>query len=341
MLIIILVVLFLDSIILTVMRKNINSLLFFGLCTSLILMLAGIILYTAKIGGLSHAQYIFLFLSVRIQTWMQYIVITLDKLGYMIAVGRYLFPYFLLMISIKYSTVPFISRNRKWMYLFFLPPAASLTLYYPQIFYVVVCNRFTLQTWLMSSTLVWILLYLAAGMLLMIREYFATPVAYFRRQFRNILFLHISLAFLYGINCLQDPIQVYQLYGSEYLWVSGISYSNPAMPLFGWVLLTVITIFSSFVGLWNLIRYTQIEYQMNQEDVVLQRKFEITNAGISIFVHSIKNQILSCGVVHKRIQKILDSDPPDLPALRENVDLLRQLNENMLTHINRLNANTK
>ncbi|QAT50964.1 HAMP domain-containing histidine kinase [Caproiciproducens sp. NJN-50] len=341
MLIIILVILFLDSVILTVMRKNISSLLFFGLCTSLILMLSGIILYTAKIGGLSHAQYIFLFLSVRIQTRMQYAIITLDKLGYLIAVGRYLFPYFLLLISISYSTIPFISRNRKWMHLFFLPPAASLILYYPQVFYVVVCNRFALQTWMMSLTLVWILLYLAAGIFLMVHEYSAVPVAYFRRQFRNILILHISLAFLYGINCLQDPIQVYQLYGSEYLWVSGISYSNPAMPLFGWVLLTAVTIFSSFVGFWNLVRYTQVNYKTNLEDVVLQRKFEITNAGISVFVHSIKNQILSCGVVHKRIRKILDSDSPDLAALRENIDLLGQLNENMLTRINRLNANTK
>ncbi|WP_411676076.1 sensor histidine kinase [Caproicibacter sp.] len=341
MLILILVILFLDSVILAVMRKNVHSFLFLGLCTSLVLMLSGIILYTAKIGGLSHAQYIFLFLSVRIQTRLQYALITLDKLGYMIAVGRYLFPYFLLMISIKYSTIPFVSRNRKWMNLFCLPPAASLILYYPQVFYVVVCNRFALQTLLMTLTLVWILLYLAAGILLMIREYFATPVAYFRRQFRNILFLHISLAFLYGIDCFQDPIQIYQLYGSEYLWVSGFSYSNPAMPLFGWVLLTAVTIVSSFIGLWNLIRYTQINYQLNLEDVVLQRKFEITNAGISVFVHSIKNQILSCGVVHKRIQKILDSDSPDLAALRENFDLLRKLNENMLTHINRLNANTK
>lgn len=341
MLVIILVILFVDAIIFAIIRKNINFLLFSGLCGSLIVMLTGIIIYIAKIGGLSDTQYQFLFLSTRVQTRIQYLIITLDKLGYMIAVGRYLSPAFLLMIALRYSTIPFLLRHREWTGLIFLLPAFSLVLYYPQVFYVIVCNRFTFQAALMSSMLVWILVYLALAVGLMFREYFTIPIAYFRRQYRNIFFLVVSLAFLYGIYCFQDPIQVYQLYGSEYLWVSGFSYSNPSMPLAGWILLTGVTILTSFLGLWNLIRYTQVNYQSDLEDIVLQRKFDISSAGVSTFVHSIKNQILACGVVHKRIRKILEQDSPDIQALKDNMDLLGRLNEDMLAHMDRLYASTK
>ncbi len=323
------------------MRESANYLLSFGLCASLIVMFTGIIVYTAKIGGLSDAQYIFLFLSMHIQTHIQDMIITLDRLGYLIAIGRYVFPYFLLMIAFKYSTIPFIFRHIRWMNLTALLPVVSLVLYYPQIFYVIVRNRFTLQRAMMTAMPVWILVYLLVAVALMIREYFEIPVKYFRRQFRNILFLDVSLAVLYVLHCFQDPIQVYQLYGSQYLWVSGFSYANPAMPLFGWVALTALMILFSVLGLWNLIRYTQVNYQTNQEEIVLQRKFDSTSAGVSVFVHSIKNQLLSSGVVYKRTSRLLEQETPDLEALKENINLLAELNNNMLAHINRLYVSTK
>jgi signal transduction histidine kinase len=341
MLIIILILLLIDSVILAIMKKDVNSLLIFGLCGSLIVMLSGIIIYTAKIGGLSDAQTVFLFLSVRIQDYIQYMIITLDRLGYMIAVGRYLFPLFLLLISLKYSTVKFFKDHSDWIFILFIAPAASLILYYPKLFFIIVFNRFLLQQTLMSLMLVWILLYLVVSILLLIREYTSIPIPYFRRQFRCIFFLYVNLALLYGINCLQDPVQVYQLYGAEYLWVGGISYTNPSMPMFGWSLLTIITLLSSVLGFWNLISYTQINFKANQEDTVMQRKFDVSSSGASIFVHSIKNQLLSAGVVHKRIDKLFEQDTVDLKALKENTDLLNQLNENMLVHMNQLYASTK
>lgn len=341
MLIIILLILLMDSIILAIIKKDVNSLLILGLCGSLIIMLSGIIIYTAKIGGLSDAQYIFLFLSIRIQTKIQYMIITLDKLGYLIAIGRYLFPLFLLLVSIKYSTIPFLHRHARWMWILVVPPAVSLVLYYPQIFYIVVCNRFALQRFLMTAMLVWIILYLTISIGLLIKEYMNIPIVFFRRHFQCIMFWYISLAFLYGIHCLQDPIQVYQLYGSKYLWVSGISYANPSLPFYGWILITAVTLLLSVLGLWNLISYTHINYKTSQEEVVLQRKFNQSSAGASVFVHSIKNQLLSSGVVHKKINKLLDQDSLDTETLKEYLSMLNQLNENMLSHMNRLYSSIK
>jgi Signal transduction histidine kinase len=341
MLIAIVIILLLDSLILTVVKKNADSLLIFGLCGSLIIMLSGIIIYIAKIGGLSDTQYVFLFLSMKIQQKIQFMIITLDKLGYVIAVGRCLFPLFLFVISVKYSTIRFVVRYRKWAGLFAIPPVLSLIFYYPSIFYVVVCNRFTLQETLMTATLVWILIYLILAVTLLIGERFTIPFSYLRRQYSMILSLYVSLALIYGIYCVQDPIQVYQLYGFEYLWVSGFSYANPTMPVFGWAILTFVTITSSLMGFWNLIGYTRINYKVNKEDIVLQRKFDISSAGASVFVHSIKNQLLSANVLYRKINKLFESDQPDVEAIKEYVGKLQHLNENMLAHMDQLYASTK
>ena len=70
------------------LRRDKISLLILALCGSFIAMLAGIVIYTAKIGGFSRNQQILLFLLPNIQQYLQYLPITLDVQGYAAAVGR-------------------------------------------------------------------------------------------------------------------------------------------------------------------------------------------------------------------------------------------------------------
>lgn len=341
MLILILIFLAVFSIILVVFKRDINSLLLLGLCASLILMFSGIIIYTAKIGGLKASQELFLFLSPKIKSQIQYMVITLDKLGYLIAIGRYLFPTFLLLISINYSMIPIIRRNIKWTGVVIIIPAVSLVIYYPKIFYSVVRGRFFLQRMLMTTMLMWILLYLLLAILLLVKEYKSITMAYFSRQFRYILFSHISLALLYGIYSVQDPIQVYQLYGAEYLWVSGISYANPSLSFFEWCVVTLATIIFVVLGFYNLVGYTKVNFQADKEDIQLERKFDTISMGASVFVHSIKNQLLSARVINKKINQVFDQEPPDLEKLKKYAHMLNQMNENMLERIEELYSSVK
>lgn len=341
MLILILIFLAMVSIALAILKRDENSLLLLGLCGSLVLMFSGIIIYTAKIGGLSGSQEVFLFLSPQIKNWIQYMIITLDMLGYLIAVGRYLFPTFLLLIAVNYSMIPFIRQHKNLVKFTLILPAVSLILYYPQIFYSVVRNRFELQRIMMTAAIVWIFLYLAFAIVLLVKEYISITMVYCSRQFRYILLLHVSLALLYGIYSVQDPIQVYQLYGAEYLWVSGISYANPSLSILGWSLLTAATLLFVILGFWNLMGYTQVNFHANQEDIRMQRKFDTASMGASVFVHSIKNQLLSSRVVHKKISQVLSQENPDLKELKKYNDLLCQMNENMLERMEELYRSIK
>ena len=51
-------------------------------------MFAGIIVYIAAIGGTAAQQREFLFLVPKLQVWLHALPIPMDRLGYVVAVGR-------------------------------------------------------------------------------------------------------------------------------------------------------------------------------------------------------------------------------------------------------------
>ena len=110
MLFIVLLFLAISSIALFFLKRDRQTLYMLGLCFSFIFMFIGITIYLAKTGGLSPAQKLFLFFDTRIQRKLSYLIFPLRQLGYMIAIGRYLFPAFLLLIAINYSMIPWVLR---------------------------------------------------------------------------------------------------------------------------------------------------------------------------------------------------------------------------------------
>jgi signal transduction histidine kinase len=182
-------------------------------------------------------------------------------------------------------------------------------------------------------------LVIAVGLL--VNEYISITIVYFAHQFRYILFSLVSLALLYAIYSVQDPIQVYQLYGTDYLWVSGISYANPSLSFLGWCLLSIATVVFVVLGFYNLASYTQMNFQENQEDIQLQRKFDTASMGASVFVHSIKNQLLSTRVLSKKINQVFAKENPDLGELKKYTDMFSQMNENMLERVDELYSSIK
>ena len=77
-------------------KRNRESLFLMGMCCSLMVQFTGILIFIAKKGGYSKNIISFLFFSQTLRIKLQYLFITLDTLGYIIAIGRYLFPLFLL-----------------------------------------------------------------------------------------------------------------------------------------------------------------------------------------------------------------------------------------------------
>lgn len=75
-------------------KRSIESFFLSGMCISLMLEFTGILIFAAKKGGYSREMLEFMFVSMELKNKIQYLVIPLNVIGYMIALGRYLFPFF-------------------------------------------------------------------------------------------------------------------------------------------------------------------------------------------------------------------------------------------------------
>lgn len=87
MLFVLIVLLLVASVFVLLMKKNRESLCLLGMCCSLMVQFSGILIFIAKKGGYSRSIIHFLFFSQALRNKLQYLFITLDALGYVIAVG--------------------------------------------------------------------------------------------------------------------------------------------------------------------------------------------------------------------------------------------------------------
>ncbi len=341
MLLIVLLFLAVSSLSLFFMKRDQHTVCLLGLCFSFILMFVGIMIYLAKTGGLSLEQKIFLFFDTKIQRRLSYLIFPLRRLGYMIAIGRYLFPPFLLLIAVNYSMVPAVLRLKKKAAAVFFLPFVTLLTYYPDIFLHLVKGRFALQAVVMKVVQGWIFAYVILAVGLIVYEYRDITIPYSKKQFRYIMVFILNVTAQYMIYCTQDPLQVYQIYSAEYMRFSGRLYANSLMSVQGWYLFTGFTLVSVVTGFWNLKNYMMINWEENRDDVSIRRKFDTASMGVSVFVHSIKNQLLSNRVLCKKIRRELAGEQPDIEKLTEYADMLEDVNESMLGRMEELYKSVK
>ena len=300
MLILVLILCLATSLYVALRRKDSLSLYLLGMSVCNLVMFAGIIVYIAAIGGTAAQQREFLFLVPKLQVWLHALPIPMDRLGYVVAVGRSLFPLFALQAALEATMIPALRRRMKSLRLAAcVVPALSLVYYYPAVFRTVVSGRFWLLPLTIHVSLTWIILYLAAAGLLFFQEYHATTMPVFKRNTRYVLLSFASISTLYLLYASKDPAQIYNMFISEYIRLGISSYISGALPALGWIILGLCTVFFVVLGSYNLVRYTQLTYDDTRQDMILKRKFDAAGTGVSVFVHGVKNQLLSSRVLHE------------------------------------------
>ena len=275
MLILVLILCLATSLYVALRRKDSLSLYLLGMSVCNLVMFAGIIVYIAAIGGTAAQQREFLFLVPKLQVWLHALPIPMDRLGYVVAVGRSLFPLFALQAALEATMIPALRRRMKSLRLAAcVVPALSLVYYYPAVFRTVVSGRFWLLPLTIHVSLAWIILYLVAAGLLFFQEYHATTMPVFKRNTRYVLLSFASISTLYLLYASKDPAQIYNMFISEYIRLGISSYISGALPALGWIILGLCTVFFVVLGSYNLVRYTQLTYDDTRQDMILKRKFD-------------------------------------------------------------------
>lgn len=335
--ILLLAALLLLSFILFLTRRSRETGLILALAAVLGLHWLTVLTYIAKKGGITADMERLLFGLRAVRTGLQYLLITLKQLGYAMAVGRYGFPLLLVWLVLYYSYAPGLRRRRWLAWLACVMPALSLVCYYPSVFEWLIAGRPWMLRLLVRGTLVWILLYLAIAAVLLAVEYRSITMPYYRRLMQRRSAMLVSLAALYALYCPQDPAQVYLFYRNEYMGaVQGLWYLNPALNVVNYLLVTALVIVCAAAGFNALMRNAFENLREGQEEIAIQRKFDTASKGASVFVHSVKNQLLANRVLHKRMGQELAAEQPDLEKLRAYQRTLAEANETMLKRMDEL-----
>lgn len=333
--------LLLGSLAVLAVKKNREALLLSGMCLALTLFLVGVMIVIAKRGGVSREVERFLYFSREIRLWWQYRFLTLDQMGYLIAIGRHLFPLLLLEMAIHYSMSDWIRRLRHLRYWAAALPAVTLLLYWPSLYHRMIAALPWTKAALYYFSWLWVVGYVALALVLLAVEYASITIPFCRRQFAQVAVCLISLSGLYLLYSGQDPGQVYSFYSYDYLWIRGVGYLQYSLTVPGYVLLVVVNVICAALGLGSLLRYTQDVVSTGRADVSLERKFDVARSGASVFVHSIKNQLLANRVLYKRIRAELGQEKPDLEKLRGYTESLSDSNELLISRSEELYRTVK
>ena len=157
MLVLVTLLMALSTVVVAANRRDVLSLYLCGLSASFVVMMCGVVTYVAKMGGYNTPQRLFLFLLPDLQLWLQGLPIPLGSLGYLVALGRSLFPYFLLCLGIYHSNLAWVRRHEKGIRRAHLLGTAALLVYYwPPVFRQVVGGRFWVLVIMRQVCLAWI-----------------------------------------------------------------------------------------------------------------------------------------------------------------------------------------
>ena len=333
--------LLLGSLAALIVKKNLETLLLAGTSLSLTLFLVGVMIVIAKRGGVSRDVERFLYFSRDIRLWIQYRFITLNQMGYLIAIGRHLFPLFLLEMALQYSMSTWIRKFFSLRYWAILLPAVTLILYWSPLYRALIAAYPWTKPALYYFSWLWVIGYVMLVFILLAAEFFSITISFCRRQFLQVAVCLASLAALYLLYSGQDPGQVYSFYSYDYLWIRGVGYLQYSLTLPGYILLVAVNVICGAMGLGSLLRYTQSAYSSDRDEIILERKFDVAKTGSSVFVHGIKNQLLANRVLHKRIREELGKPLPDLDRLKEYADTLSNSNELLISRSEELYRTVK
>ena len=336
MLILLAVILVIISIWMAVAKKTRESGYLVGLCVSLLLEICGIMIFIAKKGGVSSELLPLFYFTKKIKTEVQYLMITLNQLGFLVVLGRTLFPFFLAELAIGYSMVSWV-RQKPW-----LPvavgvfPVITLALYLPGVYRAMTSHESDISMYLNGFAMGWMTFYIIASIVLLVHEQFAVSFKFAKRQLRYIVVCLASMTGIYLLFYVQDPGQIYYFYNYSFRWMSDATYMRVNAPWHTYVLLIGGCTVCCIMGFGSLYRFTRLHFETDKEDVVLERKFDTAKIGASTFVHSMKNQLLSSKVIFKRIGQAYEQPQVDVAKIKEYVDTLEEFNNAMLTRMEEL-----
>ena len=320
------------SLALLFLRRDQRSLLLFLAVGSVSFFLYTISVYIAKKGGITEFTTFVLFGTNGVRQHLLKQVYTVHNLGFMMALGRYLSPYFLLLSALDLSGKSNGKRGVVTALLLSIIPLLSIVLYMPQVFELISSNEWMMEA-VVNFSKMWIIVYILSADILMVVEFFFIKLQFFRIRFLMKLMFILSLSVIYGVFFPQDPAQVYLFYRNEYMWMLGLWYLHKGFSTGIYYVVVAGSLCAGLVSMASLIRYFSITFGEEVAEVKIRRESSSATRGVSMFVHGTKNDLLATRIL---LEKVGQNYPQD-----QEVKKLKAINDGLMGRLDKLNKAIK
>lgn len=315
---------------LLVVKRKRMIFLFFCVLLSLDLFLFYLFVYFAKRGGINESLTHFFYLNETIRMSMRNLILTLPQLGYLLSVGRFLFPTLMLFLALMITYPNSFTRSR-YRWLIFVPATLSLLAYYPAIFKNI---SYDWQNGIMLFSLAWIVIYTAGAFGVLIIDILMIRPGWTQMKYFAVNFFCCFLIVVYALYCTQDGAQIYNFYSYNLPWTLGLNYLRLLMSQQAYFYIVIIYSLLAIVGLVSLYFYISDVVEMNREEMIIHNKSQTTLPATHIFVHGLKNKLLVEQAYIKKVQRqVMDYDNSELT---DNLKILYEHNRGILSHLDEL-----
>lgn len=314
-------------------KRNGLSINLLGMSVALIIMYIGVIIYIAKMGDFKGGERIFMFIFVGLEKFLKQLSWTLSTIGLFVAVGRTLFPFFLIKVAFEITTIPIVRRNRRLLSIIFLIPTILLLIYYyPSIFKSIVEGKFWLLQSMIYVARAYIIIYLLLAFVIIGYEYMTMTFKILRKSTKYVLLGAFGMSALFSTYAIQDPAQIYNFYIYEYIDLNSLMYIKPSIISYGYIVFGFLSILFIVAGIMGISGYVIGDVLEDRTSKKLSKNFKTRSMGVVIFSHSIKNQLLASRILIKKIRKGYKN--VDNKYIDDYLNQLNSYNESMLSDMN-------
>lgn len=252
----------------------------------------GLILFIAKYGGFYYRVNIVLFFNDAIRNMLLHSPIDIEMISRMMTVGRSIFVFSLVGLSISLLYYRPFKQLWKVYALNLILPLANIIFYDPIVYrwaLSVMERKYTYAIgWITRG---WIVISALIAISLMVWKYRQVTIPWVKKQSQFILLGVLSLVLFYFYLGFLGPLQVFDV-RTYYVLYSDFSNFNPPLTIANWYISIGLTGVLSFLSILSIWRYTEVETKMGMSDLQLERKLRTANMGVRVFTHAIKNQLL-------------------------------------------------
>lgn len=306
------------------------SVLVGGLYLGLIVIILAYILVWIKYGGATGTVDLMLCLTRGIKRWLLYLPVSASALSRMLLLGKSLF-----LASVMLLAVALSGPRRPWVQgLLFalgaLLPAAHYGALHPAVYQLYAGTAFfrAHQMQLFDLVRVLYLLWLAAGLAMLVYQYKKLRIAWVKKSFYYILLLVCYLNFLFVLFAVLGPIQVSDTTSVYYVHSNFLYRQNP----WGCALFVLCGFFFAVSGSQALWKYLEVCRSIGRPDESISKRLRDSNTSVRMFTHGMKNQFL----VMRSILSEMQRDPDLCARQRQQVEELSALTRNMLLRMEEL-----